>query len=345
MAYGEAKVYYDGSHYIAIPHTERSPKAIKGSIEKVIVVNEKNEVVPEFEEIKSTITLAKGRVLEEVEFIGDKLKPVVNKVRHKGTRTTKKAEFERLYMENLELNKQEKREKLVVGLKKIKGLFKTEENLIDYVDKHLDRKQRNLMCRRIRLTRKANLQEFNYFCTFTYDDKKHTQESFKKKLRKSLQNYSTRYGWKYIGVWERSPEKKRLHFHGVFYIPDGTMPGELKACKDYNVNTKKMQVTMQNTFFNKKFGRSDFEKILDKGRMGDALAYLMKYIEKTGEKIVYSRGLPQYFISDIMDEDVACFYGQDEKKFVLFDDFKCFDEGTYVGTVSKETIKEMRKAN
>ena len=79
--------------------------------------------------------------------------------------------------------------------------------------------------------------------------------------------------------------------------------------------------------------------------MGEALAYLMKYIEKTGEKIVYSRGLPQYFISDIMDDDVACLYGVDGKKLVLFDDFKCFDEGTYVGTVSKETIKEMRKAN
>ena len=76
-----------------------------------------------------------------------------------------------------------------------------------------------------------------------------------------------------------------------------------------------------------------------------ALAYLMKYIEKTGEKIVYSRGLPQYFISDIMDEDIACPIGVDDQKLLLFDDFKCWDEGTLIGTVSKETIKEMRKAN
>ena len=79
--------------------------------------------------------------------------------------------------------------------------------------------------------------------------------------------------------------------------------------------------------------------------MGEALAYLMKYIEKSGEKIVYSRGLYQYFISDIMDDDIACFYGVDDRKLILFDDFKCFDEGTYMGTVSKETIKQMRKAN
>lgn len=25
MGYSETKVYFDGSHYIAIPHTERSP--------------------------------------------------------------------------------------------------------------------------------------------------------------------------------------------------------------------------------------------------------------------------------------------------------------------------------
>ena len=71
----------------------------------------------------------------------------------------------------------------------------------------------------------------------------------------------------------------------------------------------------------------------------------MKYMEKTGEKIVYSRGLPQYFISDIMDEDIACPIGVDDQKLLLFDDFKCWDEGTLIGTVSKETIKEMRKAN
>ena len=144
-------------------------------------------------------------------------------------------------------------------------------------------------------------------------------------------------------MWERSPEKKRLHFHGVFYVPEEGMIGDLVPVCDYSFNTHKMQTTMQNTYFNERFGRSDFESIDDKGRMGEALAYLMKYIEKTGEKIVYSKGLPQYFISDIMDEDIVCGIGVDERKLLLYDDFKCFDEGTYMGTVSKETIKTMRK--
>ena len=71
----------------------------------------------------------------------------------------------------------------------------------------------------------------------------------------------------------------------------------------------------------------------------------MKYIEKSGEKVVFSKGLPQFFISDIMDDDIVCTIGMEDKKLLLFDDFGCWDEGCYVGTVSKETIKQMRKSN
>lgn len=68
-------------------------------------------------------------------------------------------------------------------------------------------------------------------------------------------------------------------------------------------------------------------------------------MEKTGEKIVYSKGLPQYFISDIMDDDVVCTIGQEDRKLLLFDDFTCWDEGCYVGKVSKDVIAQMRKSN
>ena len=341
MAYGEAKVYFDGSHYVAIPHTERpqKPRALK--IEKEIFVNEKNEMMAEYDEVKSTITLSDGTVLEEVEFVGKELKPVVKKIKREGKKTTKKKLFEEVYAETVGKKKGE-RKKIIV--ERLKGLFKTKEDTERYVEQNLERKLRNLICRRIRLTRKANLQEFNYFCTFTYDDKKHTEETFKRRFRDSISNFVKRKNWKYIGVWERSPENKRLHFHGIFYIPEGTMPGDIKEVNDYSFATKRRQITKQNTYFNDKFGRCDFEPI-DETLKGEALAYLVKYIEKTGEKIVYSKGLPQYFISDIMDEDIACFMGEDEYKVVLFDDFQCIDEGTLMGTVSKEVIQQMRKAN
>ena len=75
------------------------------------------------------------------------------------------------------------------------------------------------------------------------------------------------------------------------------------------------------------------------------MAYLMKYIEKSGEKIVYSRNTPTYFISDIMDDDIVCTIGQEDRKLLLFDDFGCWDEGVYMGQVSKQVIEKMRKTN
>ena len=164
-------------------------------------------------------------------------------------------------------------------------------------------------------------------------------------LALSFSNFSNRRHWKYVGVWERSPEKKRLHFHGLFYIPDGTMPGELQEVNDFSLITHQRQTTIQNTYFNERFGRSDFERIDDNRKMGAAVAYILKYIEKSGERIVYSRGLPQYFISDILPEDVVMKVGQEEKKLLLFDDFKCIDEGCIVGTVSDDAIKQMPKCN
>ena len=181
--------------------------------------------------------------------------------------------------------------------------------------------------------------------TLTYDSAIHTEDSFRKKLRTTLSHFCDRKNWRYIGVWERSPEKKRLHFHGIFYIPDGTLSGEMEDINSFNFTTRRRQTTKQNSFFAKRFGRNDFEKIDDKNRLGDALAYIMKYIEKSGEKIVYSRGLAQFFMSDIMDEDIVCLYGMEEQKFLLYDDFACWDEGEYIGQVSGETIAKMPKAN
>ena len=82
-------------------------------------------------------------------------------------------------------------------------------------------------------------------------------------------------------MWERSSDKKYLHFHGIFDIPEGTMPGELIQVNDYNFNTKRRQITNRNTYFNERIGRSVFEVINSRRRKWDAIAYLVKYIEKT----------------------------------------------------------------
>lgn len=349
MPYGECKIYFDGSHYIGIPHTTRPSRRRSKPPEEEIVVTEKEAEPPteKKENIKATesapsenydapIALEKNNELLESE--SEPQTESQPKVRT----MTRKELFEELYQKYL--NKP-RRIKLELIAKEMLSYFKTEELSRIYVNENIERKLRNLIARRIRLTRKANLQEFNYFVTFTYDGKLHTEDSFRKGLKNCLRHLVERKQWKYIGVWERSPEKQRLHFHGIFYIPEGTMPGMLLDVNDYNFSTHNRQITHQNTYFNERFGRSDFELIDDMDKMGDALAYIMKYIEKSGEKIVYSKGLPQFFISDVMDEDIICFTGLEDKKLVLSDDFTCWDEGCYVGKVSKAVIAQLRKCN
>ncbi|MGN1053605.1 MAG: hypothetical protein ACI4SH_09485 [Candidatus Scatosoma sp.] len=69
----------------------------------------------------------------------------------------------------------------------------------------------------------------------------------------------------------------------------------------------------------------------------------MKYIEKTGQKIAYSKGFPQFFVSDIMADDVLCPMGENGEKLLLFEDFSRYDDGCYIGKVSKEGIAKMPK--
>lgn len=138
----------------------------------------------------------------------------------------------------------------------------------------------------------------------------------------------------------------QLHFHGLLYIPEGKMSGELIEKKDYNTTTHRMQKTIQNTFFNKKFGRSDFEEIYKNLlRAGNALGYIMKYIKKTGEKIIRSRGLPMYLVLDGIDEDVITRAGEEDKKLLLADDFQCWKEGELIGQIGEETKRRMKTSN
>lgn len=81
------------------------------------------------------------------------------------------------------------------------------------------------------------------------------------------------------------------------------------------------------------FGRSAFEEITSRYAYDDTINYMAKYIEKSGERIAYSKGLPQYFVCDIIDEDVLCFYGVDNRKLLLFDNFRYWDDGCYMGRV------------
>lgn len=255
--------------------------------------------------------------------------------------TTPKERFETAYAESQKLPKRERKKYIA---EKLKDDFKTDEQLKEFVSENIERKKNNAYKRYTRLWRKVNLQgEWNFFVTFTYDSEKLDEQQFKKKLRNALKHAVSRNGWKYIGVWERAPETGRLHFHGIFFIPQ--MIGEIVEVKDYSTKSHRMQTTYQNTHFLKEFGRNDFKPIEIPNDISQSVKYLLKYIEKSGEKLIYGGKLPTYFKSDILDEDIACGFGVDDKKLLLFDSFRCIDEGEILGKVSPEIIKKMPKCN
>jgi len=336
MSFGETKVYFDGSHYIAIPHTTKPTRKRPKPVEEEITVVHNQDSTPE--QNSDVLSLVENNS----ENLPDKSTYSEQKTAKITKTLTKKEFFDKLYTKYINLPKRQRKQNIINDMI---SYFPNLEICKLYVEQNFERKQRNLICRRVRMTRKANLANFNYFCTFTYNDKIHTEVTFKRKLRTCFRHLCERKNWRYMGVWERAPKTNRLHFHGLFNIPNIEFL-KLSECKDYDTKGHKMQNSVQSDYFNSNFGRSDFKYInANEQRLGNALAYLMKYIEKTGEKIVYSKGLPQYFISDILDDDIVCPIGQEDKKLLLFDDFLCFDEGCLMGKVSPEVISKMRKSN
>lgn len=254
-----------------------------------------------------------------------------------------KERFEAAYKESQKLPRKERKAYM---RKAMEETIPDKEQRKEYVERNNERKKTNKIRRKVRLSKKVNLQrEWNFFCTFTFSDALHTEESFRKSLRNTFKHLVARKGWKHIGVWERGGENGRLHFHGIFYIPPGGMVGEIVETKDYSTKDHRMQTAYQNTYFLERYGRNDFQALGSPMEVQHSLGYLMKYIEKSGERLIYGGDLPTYFVSDVMDEDVICPYGIDDRKAILADNFTCISDGEVMGTVSKEVIEKMPKVN
>lgn len=267
--------------------------------------------------------------------------------KHRGKTVAKqtktKAKFDIAYRESQILPKRERKKYIA---EQMKAEFSDDTECKAFVERNLERKKTNATKRRIRLWRKVYTQgKWDYFATFTFDSKKHTTESFEKSLLNTLKHAVQRKGWKYIGVWERGSETSRLHFHAILHIPDNGMIGKLEQITDYSTKRHRKQTTFSNTHFLKQFGRNDFKEISNRD-LAHAVNYILKYIEKSGERLVYGGYLPTYFKSNVLSNDIICGYGEEEKKIILADDFTCIDDnGVVVGKVSPEVIEEMPKVN
>lgn len=192
-----------------------------------------------------------------------------------------------------------------------------------FIEKEFDREKSNYFARAKRFRRKAFFNDWNYFVTFTYDDQKESEETFKARLRRALSNLHSRRSWNYMGCFERAEVTGRLHFHGLFFVPEGEMVGEIQERESYSTKQHKMQTARVNTWFEKRFGRNDFCPVTsDDIKRGPALDYVLKYIEKTGERIIYSRGIPCDQMAEITVDHCAAEFYNFCRKWILFDDWR-----------------------
>ena len=145
MAHEECKIYFDGSHYIAIPKTTRPNFRRPQPQEELIVIDGEGEDTHTEEQA------------EEPRCV------------------TRKEYFEELHGESVGMSKKERKEEIA---RKMRPHFRSEEEAALFVEAQFERKARNAAARRVRMSRKVNLANFNYFCTFTYDVKLHTEDSF-----------------------------------------------------------------------------------------------------------------------------------------------------------------------
>ena len=186
-----------------------------------------------------------------------------------------------------------------------------------YIKSFTLKQKENLKNRKALFRRKALNNDWNYFVTFTYDDKKHTEESYLKSLKKKLQNLHTRHGWLYMGCFERS-KTDRLHFHGLLFVPQGKMQGNIREESYYDTNAHRKAVSYINEEFEDKIGRNDFKPITKNDiTFTNALDYILKYIGKSDNKIVYSRGIKDEFYSLIDEENMICKVNEKSPYYVL----------------------------
>ena len=191
-----------------------------------------------------------------------------------------------------------------------------------WVARMIERQKHNLYLRQRRFRQKAYLNQWNYFVTISYEDGRFdSEEDFRATLGRCLSNLHTRRGWNYMGVFEYGEENGRLHFHALVNVPDGEMVGSLTSTRRYSTKRKCWEESCENSFFRVRFGVNQFDAVRHQDiRSGKMVNYILKYLLKSGEKIVYSRGVPTDFLADLGDEEIAAELVDFVRKFVLFDD-------------------------
>ena len=161
MPYPKCKIYSDGGHYIAIPHTTRPYRPRKKPKEEVIAVTEEvaEEVQQPAEQSAPSTEDAPLPLAEEVGEGDPKISVTPSEKSVIERQMTKKELFEELYEKYQSLPRYKRKAAIFKGMR---PYFQDAEAAKTYVEVNLRRKVRNLISRRTRMVRKINLQEFGF---------------------------------------------------------------------------------------------------------------------------------------------------------------------------------------
>lgn len=186
MPYQKCKIYNDGSHFIAIPHTTRPAVPKRYHPEEVIEVIDDMPQQPQLNTDKCNAETALTALndineVDSEEHSEENESPPTDEISTPATtrKITRRQLFDKLYEECKNLKKRE-REKYIY--ERMKQYFANAEAAKQYVDGQFDRLKRNAIAKRVRLVRKVNLQTFNYFAlspmTERNTPKNHSERNF-----------------------------------------------------------------------------------------------------------------------------------------------------------------------
>lgn len=320
------RLYNDGGHNIWIVKTinpcarkktkyrEREIEIAPATLSELKELREKKNVLSNNEAVDDdyiTEILANTPIIELSEETPDETAFTQNNGQ-KTLKMTPRALFDILYESYADLKWKKKRNALIAAFL---PYYKKYHTAVEFVDKNIIRRKHNKGSRYRRAYRKCTMNRFNYFVTFTYDDKKMNVDEFKKKLKDYLSNKVKRNGWKYLGVWEGWDGSVRLHFHALIFILDGTLPGENFLETKYNPVTKQVETHTRNTEFNEKFGLSTIEEVIPQ-LAGCAYHYVLKYLDKGG-KLMVSKNCPGYITGYIKKRELVVPMLSNENKYAL----------------------------
>ena len=176
--YIQGKGYNDGNHTIWIERMT-NPRArnrrkyhakaieiITDTLEELLKTGQKNAKKSSCKETPDTIDNTSKKAKEKLTM-------------------TSRALFDILYESYSKLKWKEKRGLLISALL---PYHKDYTATVEFVEQNLKRRKHNRSSRYLRAYRKCTMNGFNYFVTFTYDDKKMNVDEFKQRLRDYLSN-------------------------------------------------------------------------------------------------------------------------------------------------------------